>query len=167
MKRIQIVITDDENGAMPVLDTGLADTFLRKLIPAQNAGDDQHDRIGSVLLSMGMPAHIKGFAYLREAVKLALEMPACFGAIMKELYPAVAEHFGATPSKVERDIRHAIDVTWRRGHVENINQLLGCRMVSQLDKPSNGELIALIAECLSRAREWPEADAASKLWRLL
>ncbi|MDO5328263.1 MAG: sporulation transcription factor Spo0A, partial [Clostridia bacterium] len=75
-------------------------------------GQSLEDRISNLFLAMGIPAHIKGYQYLREAIKLVIETPAMIGGITKELYPAIARRFGTSSSKVERAIRHAIEVAW-------------------------------------------------------
>ncbi len=110
------------------------------------------ERIANVFLSMGIPAHIKGYHFLREAIKTVVDDPEIIGAITKELYPAVAKRFNTSASKVERAIRHAIDVAWSRGQVENLNQLFGGRIYVKNDKPTNGEFIALIADRLTIER---------------
>jgi two-component system response regulator (stage 0 sporulation protein A) len=111
-------------------------------------GQSLEDRISNLFLAMGIPAHIKGYQYLREAIKLVIETPAMIGGITKELYPAIAHHFGTSSSKVERAIRHAIEVAWSRGRIDSLNKAFGCEVAQPNDKPTNGELIALIADKL-------------------
>lgn len=106
------------------------------------------ERIANIFLSAGIPPHIKGYRFLREAVKQIVADPDLINAITKELYPAVAKQFGTTPSKVERAIRHAIEVAWARGKIENINNIYGVKVFQRGEKPTNGELIALIADKL-------------------
>ena len=107
------------------------------------------DRLSNIFLSLGIPAHIKGYQFLREAVKLVLDNPDSINRITKELYPAIARRFGTSASKVERAIRHAIEVGWSRGRVESLNRAFGCRVATPEDKPTNGEFIALIADKLA------------------
>lgn len=107
------------------------------------------EKITSVFLMVGIPAHIKGFHYLREGVRLVMEDSMYINKITKELYPAIAKHFDTTPSKVERAIRHAIEVAWNRGKIENINHVFGYQIYGKNDKPTNGEFIALMADRLS------------------
>ncbi|MGI6188779.1 MAG: sporulation transcription factor Spo0A [Clostridiales bacterium] len=107
------------------------------------------ERISSIFLTIGIPAHIKGYHFLREAIKMVVEDKEVINRITKELYPGIASKFNTTPSKVERAIRHAIDVAWSRGRVENINQLFGYIVYQKNDKPTNGEFIALVADKLS------------------
>ena len=85
---------------------------------------------------------------LREAVKQTVDVPEMINNITKELYPAVARHFNTSPSKVERAIRHAIEVAWSRGKIENINNIYGIKIFARGEKPTNGELIALVADKL-------------------
>lgn len=107
------------------------------------------EKITSVFLMVGIPAHIKGFHYLREGVRLVMEDNSYINKITKELYPAIAKRFDTTPSKVERAIRHAIEVAWNRGKIENINNVFGYQIYGKNDKPTNGEFIALMADRLS------------------
>lgn len=108
-----------------------------------------NEKITSVFLMVGIPAHIKGFQYLREGVRLVMEDNTYINKITKELYPAIARAFDTTPSKVERAIRHAIEVAWNRGKIENINHVFGYQIYNKNDKPTNGEFIALMADRLS------------------
>lgn len=104
------------------------------------------ERISNIFISIGIPAHIKGYQFLREAVKLAVEEPEIIGSITKKLYPTIAERFETSSSKVERGMRHAIEVAWNRGKIENINNIFGLKIYNRNEKPTNGELIALIAD---------------------
>lgn len=106
------------------------------------------EKISSVFISIGIPAHIKGYHFLREAVKMVVENPDSINRITKELYPGIARKFTTSSSKVERAIRHAIEVAWTRGKIENINELFGFKVYGKNDKPTNGEFIALIADKL-------------------
>jgi two-component system response regulator (stage 0 sporulation protein A) len=106
------------------------------------------EKITSVFLVIGIPAHIKGYHYLREAVRMVYFEPEIINRITKELYPGIAKRFSTSASKVERAIRHAIEVAWTRGKIENINQLFGYNIYSKNDKPTNGEFIALVADKL-------------------
>jgi len=106
------------------------------------------EEITSIFLSIGIPAHIKGYQFLRVAVKKVMETPTLINAITKKLYPSVAKDFDTTSSKVERAIRHAIEVAWNRGRIENINEIFGYNIYTKNDKPTNGEFIALIADKL-------------------
>ena len=106
------------------------------------------EEITSVFLAIGIPAHIKGYPYLREAVKMSINDTTIVNKITKELYPGVAAKFGTSPSKVERAIRHAIDIAWKRGRIQNMNELFGIDIYKANDRPTNGEFIALVADRL-------------------
>ena len=117
------------------------------LAPAQPEGGEESvdERITNLFLTLGIPAHIKGSQYLREAVRLVPENHDVINRITKELYPGIARKFDTSASKVERAMRHAIEVAWNRGRLESTNQMLGVKLFSERDKPTNGEFIALIA----------------------
>ncbi len=104
------------------------------------------EKISKIFINVGIPPHIKGYAFLREGVKMAVEDPNVINNITKQLYPMIGEKYNTTPSKVERAIRHAIEVAWNRGRIENINNILGVRAYVGTEKPTNGEFIALIAD---------------------
>jgi len=104
------------------------------------------ERISAIFMSVGIPAHIKGYQFLRAGIKLAVEDPPIINNITKCLYPTIAVQYQTTSSKVERAIRHAIEVAWNRGKIENINTLFGVRVYSANEKPTNGEFIALLAD---------------------
>ena len=103
-------------------------------------------KITNIFITVGIPAHIKGYQFLREAIKMAIENPEIINSITKKLYPSIAERFETSASKVERAIRHAIEVAWNRGKIENINTLFGVKVYSNNEKPTNGEFIALVAD---------------------
>lgn len=107
------------------------------------------EKITSIFLTIGIPAHIKGYQFLREAIKIVIKSPETINSITKELYPGIAKNFDTSPSKVERAIRHAIEVAWTRGKIENINTIFGYNIYTKNDKPTNGEFIALIADRLT------------------
>lgn len=104
------------------------------------------ERISNIFITVGIPAHIKGYQFLREAIKMAIDNPEIINSITKKLYPSIAERFDTSSSKVERAIRHAIEVAWNRGKIENINNLFGIRVYTNNEKPTNGEFIALVAD---------------------
>lgn len=112
-----------------------------------NAGIRNIDeRLSSIFIRAGIPPHIKGYQFLREAVKLAVAYPEMINSITKKLYPTIAQIYQTSPSKVERAIRHAIEVAWNRGKIENINAIFGIKIYNKGEKPTNGELIALVAD---------------------
>lgn len=113
-----------------------------------NAKVNNHieEKITNIFITVGIPAHIKGYQFLREAIKLAIANPEIINSITKKLYPTIAEKYDTSSSKVERAIRHAIEVAWNRGKIENINNLFGIKVYSSNEKPTNGEFIALVAD---------------------
>ena len=104
------------------------------------------EKLSNIFITVGIPAHIKGYQFLREAIKLAIDKPDIINSITKELYPSIADHFNTSASKVERAIRHAIEVAWNRGKIENINSVFGIKVYNNNEKPTNGEFIALVAD---------------------
>lgn len=104
------------------------------------------EKISKIFINVGIPPHIKGYSFLREGVKMAVEEPDIINNITKKLYPKIGEKFETTPSKVERAIRHAIEVAWNRGRIDSINNILGVRAYIGQEKPTNGEFIALVAD---------------------
>ncbi|MBQ2833646.1 MAG: sporulation transcription factor Spo0A [Clostridia bacterium] len=123
---------------------------VRIAIPETPASAYAHwspdERVANLFLSIGIPAHIKGYQYLREAVRMVIDDRDVINRITKELYPGIARRYGTSSSKVERAMRHAIEVAWNRGRLDTTNQLLGVNLFNERDKPTNGEFISLIAE---------------------
>ncbi len=106
------------------------------------------NRITQIIHEIGVPAHIKGYQYVREAIAYAVQNREAIGAVTKILYPKVAETFGTTPSRVERAIRHAIEVAWDRGDLETLQSIFGYTVSNAKGKPTNSEFIAMIADRL-------------------
>ena len=102
--------------------------------------------VSNIIKLVGVPAHIKGYQYLREAIKRSVNDPEMLNSVTKILYPTVAKSFSTTPSRVERAIRHAIEVAWSRGRMETLDGLFGYTINTGKGKPTNSEFIALIAD---------------------
>ncbi len=102
--------------------------------------------ITEILHQIGVPAHIKGYHYLRDAITMAVNRPEIINAVTKELYPSVAKKYETTPSRVERAIRHAIEVAWDRGDVDVLNSYFGYTIHNGRGKPTNSEFIAMISD---------------------
>lgn len=117
-----------------------------------NLGNLEID-ITNIIHEVGVPAHIKGYQYLRDAILMVVEDMDMLGAVTKELYPAIAQNNNTTPSRVERAIRHAIEVAWNRGKLETINTLFGYTVHNDKGKPTNSEFIAIIADKLRLERK--------------
>ena len=115
---------------------------------AASAAGSLEERIANLFLTVGIPAHIKGYQYLREGVRMVVDKPELMGHITKELYPGIAQRFDTTSSKVERAIRHAIEVAWNRGRIEALDEAFGKNVCSLNDKPTNSEFIALVSDRL-------------------
>lgn len=104
--------------------------------------------ISDIMRQIGVPAHIKGYQYLRTAIKLSVSDTEMLSSVTKLLYPTVAKMYNTTPSRVERAIRHAIEVAWDRGDVDVLSSYFGYTIQSQRGKPTNSEFIAMIADKL-------------------
>lgn len=104
--------------------------------------------VTNIIHEMGVPAHIKGYHYLRDAILAVIKEVNLLGAITKELYPMIAQKYQTTPSRVERAIRHAIELAWDRGNVEMMNKFFGYTINLQRGKPTNSEFIAMVADKL-------------------
>lgn len=107
---------------------------------------DLEQDVTNMIHEIGVPAHIKGYQYLREAIMMSVEDPSMISSITKILYPTIAKRFQTTPSRVERAIRHAIEVAWSRGRMETLDALFGYTIDTGKGKPTNSEFIALIAD---------------------
>ena len=105
-------------------------------------------KVTNVLHEIGVPAHIRGYHYMREAIMMAVADMDILNYITKELYPTIAKKCNTTPSRVERAIRHAIEVAWSRGKVEIIDSMFGYTVNNNKGKPTNSEFVALIADRL-------------------
>jgi two-component system, response regulator, stage 0 sporulation protein A len=104
--------------------------------------------ITSIIHEIGVPAHIKGYLYLREAISMVYNDIELLGSITKVLYPDIAKKFNTTASRVERAIRHAIEVAWSRGNIDSISSLFGYTVSMSKAKPTNSEFIAMVADKL-------------------
>ncbi len=114
--------------------------------PAVSAPPSLEMQVTEIIHQIGVPAHIKGYQYLRDAILMAIEDDGIINAVTKRLYPAVAKNYGTTSSRVERAIRHAIEVAWDRGDVDVLNSYFGYTIHNSRGKPTNSEFIAMIAD---------------------
>ena len=134
---------------------------VRQMVTAFSQPGEEADRRGrglestvtSIIHEIGVPAHIKGYQYLREAIMIAVEDMDVINAVTKVLYPEVAKRFGTTASRVERAIRHAIEVAWDRGDLETLQKYFGYTVSNAKGKPTNSEFIAMIADRLQLQRK--------------
>ena len=109
---------------------------------------DMEAQVTKIIHQIGVPAHIKGYQYLRYAIIMAIDDADIINSVTKVLYPSVAKRFGTTTSRVERAIRHAIEVAWDRGDVDTLNSYFGYTIQNSRGKPTNSEFIAMIADNL-------------------
>ena len=138
-KEFQIMITVPSGTKEE--DIQAADAVIQTSV-ARDLEKDVTDMIHEI----GVPAHIKGYQYLREAIMMSVQDVEMLGSITKVLYPTIAKKYQTTPSRVERAIRHAIEVAWSRGRMETLDALFGYTINTGKGKPTNSEFIALIAD---------------------
>lgn len=121
---------------------------VKRPAPAQvsTAGSSLEIKVTEIIHQIGVPAHIKGYQYLRDAILMAIEDDDIINAVTKRLYPAVAKKHNTTSSRVERAIRHAIEVAWDRGDVDVLNSYFGYNIHNGRGKPTNSEFIAMISD---------------------
>jgi two-component system response regulator (stage 0 sporulation protein A) len=129
------------------------DTFYRNRINTSDSSssivqDDVETQVTKIIHQIGVPAHIKGYQYLRTAILMTISDSEIINSVTKILYPSVAKKYGTTTSRVERAIRHAIEVAWDRGDVDVLNSYFGYTIQSNRGKPTNSEFIAMIADNL-------------------
>jgi two-component system response regulator (stage 0 sporulation protein A) len=128
---------------------------LAKKAPVQRVTLDPRDGVRSlecvvsdILHEIGIPAHLKGYHYIREAILLTVDDMDVINAVTKVLYPAVAKKFASTPSRVERAMRNAIETAWTRGNIETLQRFFGYTIATDKGKPTNSEFIAMIADSI-------------------
>ena len=119
-------------------------------ISVQNEKDEENLEalVTNIIHEVGVPAHIKGYQYLREAIMMVVKDIEVINQITKSLYPQIAQKYSTTPSRVERAIRHAIEVAWGRGQTETVENIFGYTISAAKGKPTNSEFIAMIADKL-------------------
>lgn len=145
-KEFQIMITVP---AKVKASAGIGDTLFATYSGEKTKQESVHDLekdVTDMIHDIGVPAHIKGYLYLREAIMISVEDTSMLGSITKILYPSIAKKFQTTPSRVERAIRHAIEVAWSRGRMETLTELFGYTIDVSKGKPTNSEFIALVAD---------------------
>lgn len=135
-------------GSANSMSSSASFTNMKSNVVPMGKGKNLDANITSIIHEIGVPAHIKGYQYLREAITMVYNNIEILGAITKTLYPAIAEKFKTTPSRVERAIRHAIEVAWTRGNIDSISHLFGYTINISKSKPTNSEFIAMVADKL-------------------
>ena len=144
----------------PVNEDSLLDLMRQAAAPEQEEepfAPALEGMVTAIIHEIGVPAHIKGYQYLREAIMIAVNDMDVINAVTKVLYPEVAKRFCTTPSRVERAIRHAIEVAWDRGDIETLQKYFGYTVNSAKGKPTNSEFIAMIADRLQLQRKQQRA----------
>ena len=129
-------------------NSSISSIVEREAAATQKGSMDMESQITSIIHEIGVPAHIKGYMYLREAITMVVNDMELLSAVTKELYPSIAEKYNTTSSRVERAIRHAIEVAWGRGQIDAITKLFGYTVNTDKGKPTNSEFIAIIADKL-------------------
>lgn len=122
-----------------------------QFLPINNPVGSELNLVGEVTTIMhqiGIPAHVKGYQYIRDAILMVVEDFSLLGAVTKELYPSIAKKYNTAPSRVDRGIRHAIELAWERGQTDILKRIFGYSMNIELQKPTNSEFIALLADKL-------------------
>ena len=114
--------------------------------PVRQGASNLEMQVTEIIHQIGVPAHIKGYQYLRDAILMAIEDDSIINAVTKRLYPTVAKKHGTTSSRVERAIRHAIEVAWDRGDVDTLTAYFGYTIHNERGKPTNSEFIAMISD---------------------
>ena len=122
------------------------DFFFMQLSNSRNPVYNLETDVTNIIHEIGVPAHIKGYQYLRDAIMMSVNDTEMLNSITKLLYPTIAKQHKTTPSRVERAIRHAIEVAWSRGKMDTIDELFGYTVSNGKGKPTNSEFVALIAD---------------------
>ncbi|MBO5483875.1 MAG: sporulation transcription factor Spo0A [Lachnospiraceae bacterium] len=143
VSRIKAVGSKDRAGAEQVNNKVISTVFENRNRKMENSLEAD---VTEIIHEIGIPAHIKGYQYLRDAIMMAVNDTEMLGSITKVLYPTIAKRHKTTSSRVERAIRHAIEVAWSRGKMETIEELFGYTVNSGKGKPTNSEFVALIAD---------------------
>ena len=138
----------------PYNETAMIEHLLRLAEKAEEQAQDRsqdhalglEELVTSIIHEVGVPAHIKGYQYVREAIMITVENLDVINSVTKVLYPEVAQKYHTTPSRVERAIRHAIEVAWDRGDLETLQKFFGYTVSNTKGKPTNSEFIAMISD---------------------
>ena len=144
MKPVSAEIVEERVAELSQEDAPMS---AREKLERRRAGS-LDERISNIFVSIGIPPNIKGYNYLREGIKMAVADPRVINNVTKGLYPVIGEKYETSASKVERAIRHAIEVAWNRGRVDAVNAIFGARVYIGSEKPTNSEFIALVADKL-------------------
>ena len=139
-ERIDMLFPDESDG-------GKQKIFSKKpVLSREDLEFELEKRVTAVISEIGIPAHVKGYHYLRYAILMSIKSPDSINAVTKIIYPTIAKEFKTSPSRVERAIRHAIEVAWGRGNIDTLDSLFGYSIDDNRGKPTNSEFIAIIAD---------------------
>ncbi len=154
-KNVRFLPWDNEEKTLEkcILETAKTPMNLNRIVQIEdmvvkqgNKEKDLNMLVTHMIHEIGVPAHIKGYLYLRTAIIMAVENMDILNAVTKQLYPDIAKEYGTTDTRVERAIRHAIEVAWERGNIDVINDLFGYTIQADKGKPTNSEFIALMSD---------------------
>jgi len=140
-KRIRS-LTQDMQSSTPAQST----YFSSPIATTVGSGSDLFSEVTTMMHQIGIPAHVKGYQYIREAILMVIKDVSVLGAVTKELYPGIAKKHNTASSRVERGIRHAIELAWERGQKDTLKRIFGYSMNIERQKPTNSEFIALLAD---------------------
>ena len=139
-KRIRS-LTQDMPSSMPTQFSSVS-----PIVTNVGSGFNLFSEVTTMMHQIGIPAHVKGYQYIRDAILMVVEDVSLLGAVTKELYPNIAKKHDTASSRVERGIRHAIELAWERGHTDTLKRIFGYSMNIERQKPTNSEFIALLAD---------------------
>ena len=142
MNAIRIIVIDDVNKLNKTIKEYVKDDISLKIIQE----DKIEDKIIRILHELGIPSHIKGYQYMKEGIEMIYHTPSMMDKITKSLYPELAKKFHSTTTRVERDIRHAIELGWTRANWDYMEELFGYSIDSDKAKPTNREFITTIVD---------------------
>lgn len=126
---------------------------LQKVLSNDNLSSIDN-KLVDILLSIGISANLQGYHFLKESIKMVIDDPTTISSVTKIMYPEVADKFNTTACRVERAIRHAIDVSYNKGKILNLNDIFGLPILDVNEKPTNSEFVALIADRLSLCKNY-------------
>lgn len=144
VKRIRELVKNLSNESVTTVLKDVKTTYIE----VDNSQLNLEAKVTNIIHDVGVPAHIKGYQYLRDGIIMAVNDVDIINQITKQLYPDLAKKYKTTPSRVERAIRHAIEVAWNRGQIESMENIFGYTVNSNRGKPTNSEFIAMIADKL-------------------
>lgn len=148
IRQLKSMALSENNNSNRAISAPVAAKPLLPKTKGMVTGHNLEAEVTSVIHEIGVPAHIKGYQYLRDAIIMVINDMDILNSITKQLYPSIAKQYNTTPSRVERAIRHAIEVAWSRGKMDTIDKLFGYTVNNGKGKPTNSEFIALIADRL-------------------